>query len=129
MKTQKRIATRRATRFLMVPVALIAAAIAGCAHGANGARPQFVRHPGQGEQVTITTDNQNFLDADVYAVWNGTRDRIGMVTGKTTQTFNVNWRAPDMQMEVHLISGGNMTTDHISVFQGDNVDLVIPSTP
>ncbi len=125
MNKQKRIAYRRATRFLVLPLALMAA-VAGCNKNSEG--PMFTRSAGQSEDVTITVDNQNFLDADVYALWNDQRDRVGFATGKTTQTFNVDWRAPSMQMEIHLIAGGTMTTDQISVYEGDNVQLVIPPT-
>jgi hypothetical protein len=118
--------TRRRAAFMALPMALMAFA-AGCTQ--NGNRPEFSRTPGQGTQVTIHADNQNFLDADVYALWNGQRDRLGMVTGKTTQTFDVPFRDNDLQLQIDFVGSGVMTTDHITVWQGDQVDVVIPPTP
>ena len=96
---------------------------------ASGGRPTFSRQPGQGNNVTITVENQNFLDATVYALWIGTRDRVGAVTGLSTQTFQVDWRASDLQLQIELLADGTMTTDRIGVFEGDHVELVIPPTP
>jgi hypothetical protein len=123
MIKRTRFAYRKAA-FLALPVALMA--FAGCSH--NGDRPMFTRTPGQGDKVTIHADNQNFLDADVYALWNGQRDRLGMVTGKSTQTFDVPFRDNDLQLQIDFVGSGVMTTDHITVWQGDQVDVVIPPT-
>ena len=44
-------------------------------------------------QARLTAENQNFSDATLYAVWGaGTRQRLGMVTGLTSQTFQLNMR-------------------------------------
>lgn len=124
MRKNTRIAYRRATRFLPLVAAL--AAMTACSH--NGERPTFSRRAGQGNQVTIVADNQNFLDATVYALWGAQRDRVGMVTGKTSQSFSVPFRGSDLQLQIDLIGGSSMTTDHIGVFEGDQLDLVIPPT-
>ena len=115
----------RRVRFALLSIALFGAT--ACAHAGN--RPLFSRAPGRGgDKVTISVDNQNFLDANVYALWNGQRDRVGMVTGKTAQDFDVSFRNGDLQLEIDLIAGQTMTSDRISVFEGDNVQLVIPPT-
>ena len=114
-----------ALRRLALAAALVTTT--ACAHAGN--RPLFARSPGQArDRVTISVDNQNFLDANVYALWNGQRDRVGMVTGKTAHDFDVDFRNGDLQLEIDLIAGQSMTTDRISVFEGDDVQLVIPPT-
>jgi hypothetical protein len=117
-------------RPLVLLVALIVMAMAaGCASSRGGMeRPTASRAAGQGDMLTITADNQNFLDADVYALWNGQRDRVGFITGKSSQTFTVDWRAPSVQLEIDLVAGGVMRTDEITVWEGDHLDLVIPPT-
>lgn len=115
---------RKSARFLPLVVAL--ATLTACAH--SGERPAFARRGGQGNQVTVTADNQNFLDATVYALWNGQRDRVGMVTGKTSQSFAIPFKGSDLRIQIDLIGGSSMTTDPIGVFEGDELDLVIPPT-
>ena len=122
MTTQKFGSTRRARLFIVPFVALLAA----CA-SSSGPRPIFSREAGDGDNITITADNQNFLDATVYAVWSGAaRERIGMVTGLTSQTFQVDDRASELQIEIDFIGGGSVTTGRIGVYPGDHLELVIP---
>ena len=121
--TTQRFSYNWRARLLVVP---FAALVAACA--SSGPVPIFSREAGQGENVTIVADNQNFLDATIYAIWGGSRDRIGMVTGKSSQTFEVPLRGSDLQLQIDLIGSGSMTTDRIGVFQGDHVEVVIPPT-
>ena len=124
MRTDMRITRRGVTRFLPLVATLLA--VTACAH--NGERPTFSRLAGKGSEVTVTADNQNFLDATVYALWGARRDRVGMVTGKTAQSFSLPFHGSDLRLQIDLIGGSSMTTDPIGVFEGDQLDLVIPPT-
>jgi hypothetical protein len=95
---------------------------AGCA---SSARPS---EGGGSEEVSITVENQNFKDAVVYAIWGaGPRDRLGMVTGNSTQTFSTEAQATgEVRVEVDFIGGGPVATQSMGVFEGDDIRVVIP---
>jgi hypothetical protein len=110
---------------LFVFAAVLAAG--GCAHGG---RPIVAREGGTGDQVAVTVENQNFKDAAVYAIWGvGNRDRLGLVTGHTTQTFTTPFKSGDLRIEVDFIAGDDVVTESMGVFQGDNIHVTIPPTP
>ena len=110
-----------------LPLVLMAAAIAASGCASAGRRPSAVRTPGVGRDVAVTIENQNFKDADVYAVWStGARDRLGMSTGNTTSTFTAPYRPGDMRIEVDFIAGDDVVSDAIAVNQGDHVQIQIP---
>ncbi|MGE0161055.1 MAG: hypothetical protein AB7T31_16790 [Gemmatimonadales bacterium] len=109
---------RRAALFMILAFA------AGCA---STGRPV---EEGTSEDVEVTVENQNYNDAVIYAIWGaGPRDRLGMVTGNTTQTFTTAVRGGgDMRLEVDLIAGNDVATHSMGVYEGDQVELVIPPT-
>ena len=110
-----------------VPRLLLFGAVLASAGCASRGRPVVARTPGEGDQVQLTVENQNFKDADVFAVWSGgNRDRLGMVTGNTTQTFTVEAKGADMRVEVDFIAGDDVVTEAIGVFHGDHVQITIP---
>ena len=114
-------------RFAAVPRLLLFAATLAAAGCASHGRPVLARSAGQGNDVQITVENQNFKDADVYAIWNGgNRDRLGMVTGNSTQTFTAPWKAGDVRIEVDFIAGDDVVTESMAVFQGDHIQVTIP---
>jgi hypothetical protein len=102
----------------------LALATAGCA---STGRP-IEDEGGVREDVEVTVENQNFQDAVVYAIWGaGPRDRLGMVTGNTTETFTTEVQAGgDMRIEVDLIAGNDVVTESMGVFRGDDIRVVIP---
>jgi hypothetical protein len=70
--------------------------------------------------------NQDFRDATVYADWNGTRQRVGMVIGKTSETFTIAWRDYTVRLEVDFVGGGELRAgDEISVWAGDHLEFTI----
>lgn len=76
--------------------------------------------------IQITVDNQDFRDATLWANWNGTKQRVGMVTGKTTETFTTPWRDFQVRLEVDFIGGGTMPSrDPILVSAGEHIDFII----
>ncbi len=76
--------------------------------------------------IMLTVDNQDFRDATIFADWNGVRHRVGMVIGKTTQTFRLPWRDYTVRLEVDFVGGGEMKiADPISVWAGEHIDFII----
>jgi hypothetical protein len=98
-------------------------AAAGCASTGRA-----VEEGGAARDVEVTVENQNFQDAVVYAIWGaGPRDRLGTVTGNSTQTFTTQVRSGgDMRIEVDLIAGNDVVTERMGVFEGEDIRVVIP---
>ena len=97
--------------------------VAGCASNPDNPLRGVPDHEAP---VRVTVQNQDFYDAVIYANWVGsTRDRVGMVTGKTTQTFEMPCRAETVRFEADFVSGGSVFFDTIEVWGGDHLDLVV----
>ena len=109
-------------RLLVLSAALVAV---GCASRGRAIEP------GASRDVAITVENQNFKDAVVYAIWGvGPRDRLGMVTGNSTQTFTTPLRGSgELRIEVDFIAGDDVVTQGMGAFQGDHIQVTIPPTP
>jgi hypothetical protein len=123
--------TTRRRRMAGSALAALAFVAAGCA--SRGREIGDGSDAGYGEAAVaqksqLTAENQNFSDATVYAVWGaGTRQRLGMVTGLTSQTFELNMRGTgELRLQVDFIGGGNFTSDAIYVNPGDHVHITIP---
>ena|SRR6185503_19671970 len=106
---------------------MLALAMVGCATAQQGrvSREPFSGTDPGGALVSLTVQNNDFRDASVYIVWNGVRDRVGSVTGKTSQTFRTRWRSEQVQLEVDFVGGGGFRSDKMDVWQGDHLDFVI----
>lgn len=120
---------KRSSRTLSIPLAwtlALALAASACAVRTEAPTP-FVE---RGEtNILITVDNQDFRDATLYVNWNGTKQRVGMVTGKTTETFTTPWRDFQVRLEVDFVVGGDgygvPVTDPIAVSAGEHIDYII----
>lgn len=111
--------TRRAVA-IPLTLGLVLAACAG-----QSERPNPFSGAGD-ETIQITVDNQDWRDATLYADWNGVRQRVGMVLGKTTETFRTPWRDYYLRLDVDFIGGGGLPSrDAIQVQAGDHIDYVI----
>ena len=76
--------------------------------------------------IQITVDNQDWRDATLYADWNGVRQRVGFVLGKTTETFTTPWRDYFVRLDVDFVGGGGLPArEAIQVQAGDHLDYVI----
>ncbi|MDX1566592.1 MAG: hypothetical protein R3223_02255 [Longimicrobiales bacterium] len=96
----------------------------GCAHQQPDNPMQAIAD--RESPVRVTVQNQDFYDAVIYAHWGGsTKERVGMVTGKTTQTFEMDWRSETVRFEADFVSGGSVFFDPIDVWGGDHLDLVV----
>jgi hypothetical protein len=106
-----------------IAVGLAVLALAAC--GARAAAPPtFV---GSHEAVVLlTVDNVDYRDATIYADWKGVKHRVGMVIGKTKETFSMPWRDYEVQFVVDFVGGGGFRVpDPVSVWGGEHLDLVI----
>ena len=114
---------RRAGGSALLALALFAA---GCASGGRPLSYGGEDRP-EAQEARITAENQNFSDATIYAVWDaGNRQRLGMVTGLTSQTFELQIKGSELRLQVDFIAGGNFTSDRIMVNPGDHVQVTIP---
>lgn len=119
----------RASFILACSIALATSAACGGGPSPGDLGSPFDRDSAD-RSVRLTVQNNDFLDAVIYAHWNGLRQRVGAVTGKTSTTFTMEWRGELVRLEVELIgSDDGYTSEQISVTEGDHLDFVIlPST-
>ena len=108
----------------------LAALLAACATsrpGPESAPSPFEAGAGVSDEVLLTVENNDFRDASIYALWNGVRKRVGSVTGKTSETFRMQWQSEEIQLQVDFL--GSNSDDYIServpVIQGDHLNFVI----
>lgn len=120
----QRVAPLRAALAL---VALVGASACG-ALGNNVPNP-FAGGAQAGEdRLRIQVQNMNFNDATVYAVSAGQRIRLGNVTGKTDESFQIDWNfANPIAFQVDVVGGRGCDTTAIPVDPGARVWLQIPS--
>lgn len=111
-------------RRLRVLVPLLALAGAACGSLGGERRDPTIAPPEN--VVVLQVDNQNFKDARIYVFWNSSRDRVGMVTGNTRQTFRIRGQEGQMRVQVDFVAGGGFTTDALQVWRGETIQLVIP---
>jgi hypothetical protein len=70
--------------------------------------------------IRIEVRNFNFADATLYARRGSERIRMGVVTGKTDQTFNIPWSVSlPLQVEINLLAGDRCITRPRSVEPGE----------
>lgn len=76
--------------------------LAGCASA-----PQ----PDSGPPVVVEVQNNNFQDATVWAIREGERQRLGVVTGKTDAQFEIPWKPNlSLRLDVRFLGGGQCST-------------------
>jgi len=96
-----------------------------CVSTAASSGDPFAEVPGAGGPVRFTIQNNDFRDASVYGYWNGVRERIGSVTGKTIKTFETDWKSETFSFFVDFVGGGEYHSETIEVWPGDHLDFVI----
>jgi hypothetical protein len=105
---------------------LLLVVIAGCAGRGAAADPFRSNSGGSAAPVLLTVDNRDFQDASIFVNWNGPRERVGFVTGKTKNTFEVTWRDYQMWIEVDFVGGGELKTGRsTNVLPGEHIDFII----
>lgn len=112
-----------------VPRILVAAAVtcllAGCASGGNGSNPFSGGTRGESE-IKVFVTNLAFMDATVHGVTNGSRRRLGRVTGKRELVFTMPFRHPaEFYLEIDILAGPKCRTEKMMVDPGDHLELLI----
>lgn len=109
---------------------LLVAVAAGCASlpGGGAADDPFDPDAEEGNQFTLAVENNNFNDARIYTRWNGSRTRIGEVTGNSRRNFDLEIRSHDLRIEVDFIAGGDFVSRPFSPRAGETIRFRIPSS-
>ena len=110
-------------------VLVTVAATSACGALANNTPNPFDGAARSGEdRLRIQIQNMNFNDVTVYAVSSGQRVRLGTVTGKTDESFQIDWNfANPISFQVDVIGGRGCDTSAIPVDPGARVWVQIPS--
>ncbi|MEO8880812.1 MAG: hypothetical protein ABI446_10485 [Gemmatimonadaceae bacterium] len=115
----------------LATVVTMLATLAACNHTA---RPGRDDNNGPVAESRIRVENQAFLDMTVYIISNGgARQRLGTVTGNTSQTFVIPPYIIGPANQVSILMepiGSNRASisNSISVQPGQTVTLTIPPT-
>lgn len=110
----------------VVIVAAAALAAAGC--GVANIPNPFDRGAAQRQSLRILVDNLNFNDATLHLVTGGSRSRLGVVTGKSTATFSVDWTVPrSVWIDVDLVGEDGFRTNAVDGRPGESLQLLIES--
>lgn len=115
---------RRETTSIILVVAVV---LGSCQTGQNERvqDPFVASGPEQSEEVLLTVENNDFRDANIFAFWDGVRDRVGFVTGKTSRTFRMKWRSERVQIGVDFVGRGGQRSGNVDVWPGDHLNYVI----
>ena len=113
-------------RAQMLALTLLAAA---CSHRTSQTASETT--PEQNAKTSVKVENQNFADMNVYVLSSAGRVRLGMVTGLSSQVFEIPADivriSPQVRFELHPIGGRrNPISETITVMPGDMVQLTIP---
>ena len=116
---------RRAWWAFVAPIVVLASA---CASGQS--RNPFEGEAGtvRGDRIRVEVQNLNFNDATVYALRSSQRIRVGRVTGKTDQSFTIDWdTAQPIAFQIDIVSGRGCRTGVVTVDRDSRVWVTIPS--
>ncbi len=102
---------------------VLALVTVSCGMFGGGSGDEFVSAADR--ELTLHVKNQNFYDATLYAVDNGYRQRLGVVTGNAERTFRFRWTRLDLAIGIDLLAAGTSVTQPLSVTQGDELELII----
>ena len=115
----------RLTRTRLLPALLFLALSTGCMGNPGPSSESFGRDRPQ-QSIRIFVTNLNFMDATLWVLGSGTREKLGVVTGKQEAEYTVPWRfATDMRIEIKLLAGPRCTTQPMPVDSGDDIELII----
>lgn len=110
-------------------LALLLGVGAGACSGNMAKSNQSETQP-QAQATTVKVENQSIEDMDIYVLGAGTRVRLGMVRGNSTEVLtipdDVVRISPQVRFLLHPIGGRNERTETISVMPGDQIQMTIP---
>lgn len=116
----------RTTRRACLALMLLGAGSCGTAQSPNPFDPSDPT--GRPDRIRIEVQNLNFNDASIFAVRQSQRVRVGRVTGKTDQTFTIEWNAAvPISFQIDVVSGRSCQTGLIGVDRDSRVWVTIPS--
>lgn len=105
--------------------------LAGCATGGSARNPfdpSDTRGGGTDEPLRIEVQNLNFNDVTIWAMRQGQRIRMGRVTGKTDQTFRIDWNmAVPISFAIDVTGGRSCGTGTIGVESNATVWVAVPA--
>lgn len=101
-------------------------ALTSCATSAGGRESREAASHGD-DEIRIDILNHNFSDATIWAVIReSSRRRLGVVTGKTDETYVLEWDfTQPLRLEIDLLAGARCLTRPIDVDPGDILQLEI----
>ncbi len=109
---------------LRIAAALLAAALPACSH----ASPPEAEGPAP-RRTLLRVVNRNFYDMTIYLVRFGDRQRLGLVTGNSTGTFEFPSQfvqSGTVRFEANPVGGGGPGfTEELSVKPGDVIGVEI----
>lgn len=115
----------RVPRFCADLALVTAIAAAGCSTTQETEGSPFDGSRGS-EEVLLTVENNDFYDANIHLSWGGMRTRAGTVTGKTSETFRLEWKHEWAQIAVDFVGGGrDYVSERVGVLPGDHLNFVI----
>lgn len=80
------------------------------------------------DPIRVEVQNINFNDITVWAVRQGQRIRLGRVTGKTDETFRVEWNlAIPIYFVVDVTGGRSCRTAQVAVERNARVWVIVPA--
>ena len=78
--------------------------------------------------IRVHVQNDNFMDARLYAVGLSSRQHLGIVVGKQQAVLEIPWDfSMPLRIEIDLLAGPKCTTRTIDADPGDILDLRIES--
>lgn len=88
----------------------------------------FTRDAVAERTIRVHVQNDNFMDARLYAISSSSRQHLGIVVGKQQAVLEIPWDfSKPLRIEIDLLAGPKCTTDTIEADPGDILDLRIES--
>ena len=120
------------TSMARMALALALTGLTACASSRTSGPNPFAGEGGGGssveDQIRVDIQNLNFNDITVWAVRQGQRIRVGRVTGKTDETFRIDWNlALPIYFVIDVTGGRSCRTSQVSVERNARVWVAVPS--
>jgi hypothetical protein len=83
---------------------------------------------GERAEIRIEVLNLNFNDATLWAIGDGTRRKLGVVSGKNASAFTIPWRlSGPLAIQIDILAGVRCVTQEMMTDPGDIIELQIPA--
>lgn len=91
--------------------------------------PTSSQRTGSEDPIRIEVQNLNFNDVTIWVVRTGQRVRLGRVTGKTDESFRIDWNvAVPISFVVDVVGGRSCATGEVGVEPNARVWLTVPGS-